>query len=108
MVVLISDCTRCVSNQRGRHVQSCQRCAGGAGVFIPRFLNISEFSETGTCIGDIESEDEDLNTWEELLAEIDLQIAPRYRGYVGKVTLPDETSIEAVLWPLVLCGRGVP
>ena len=74
---------------------------GVTRVFLPHYLNVSELSGTGTCTGDLEFEDEDFDTWEELLAVIDLQVAPRYRGYVGEFTLPNDTTATEAVWLVV-------
>lgn len=81
---------------------------GSADVFNKRDLWVSELAGTGTCTGLLEFPDDDPDTpdtWEGLLANIDLVIASRYRGYVGKVDLTPEDndpsdSVEAV-WLVV-------
>ena len=71
---------------RGKGKGKGNGAGGGANVFIPRSLSVSELSGTGTCSGDLEFEDEDLDTWEELLAVIDLQVAqPGSRGGRGRI-----------------------
>ncbi len=59
---------------------------GATQNFNKRDLALSELSG-GTCTGLLDFPDEDYQTWEQLLGDIDLIIPSRFRGYRGRVDL---------------------
>jgi len=82
-------------------------------VFNRKPLSVSSFAGTGTCTGPLPdvAPDDPYQTWEDLLAEIDLSYPEDYRGYVGRVDLTPETAgdeedwVEAV-WFMVVVVRS--
>ncbi len=79
--------------------------ASGRERFVRRFLALSEFSGLGTCTGPTIVDDPDSETWEELLAQIDLLIPPWYRAYKGEFTLPDDLSPTEDYWIVLAVVR---
>jgi len=67
-------------------------------VFQSRDLAVTELAGTGTCTGPLEFPDDDYSSWEDLIADINLLIASRYRGYTGEVLLPGDTEPTEGVW----------
>lgn len=82
-------------------------------VFNRKPLAVSSLAGTGTCTGLLPNvaPDDPYQTWEDLLAVIDLTYPEDYRGFVGRVDLTPETSddeedwVEAV-WFMVVVVRS--
>ncbi len=62
-----------------------QTVVQGREVYSPRFLMLSELRGLGTCTGQLVPNEPE--TWESLLSQINLKIAPWFRAYKGKIAL---------------------
>jgi hypothetical protein len=75
----------------------------GHTAFKYRWLRLSELAGFGSCTGPItEGEPE---TWEELLGQIDLRVAPFHRSYHSEFTIPGDSTPTADYWMVVAVVR---
>lgn len=81
---------------------------GSPQVFNKRDLNVAELSGTGNCTGAFEIPDDTYDSWEELLADVNLVIPSYNRGFVGKYDFTDNGIDDPVqgVWIMVVVVRS--
>lgn len=76
----------------------------GHTTFKYRSLKLSELAGSGTCTGEIvEGEQE---TWEDVLAQIELQVQPYYRSYLSEFTPPGAVEPVEDYWVVIAVVRS--
>ena len=68
----------------------------GQTAFDYRWLHLSVFAGLGSCTGPVVEGDPE--TWKELLAQVDLWVAPHYRSYFSSFTKPGDIHPTDDYW----------